>query len=600
MSGRLRAILAGARPAARRASRSHPKLLPFVKKQRRARARAGARVDWGTAEALAFGSLLLEASRSGSPARTPAAARSPSATPSSTTRAPSSAYVPAQHLAAGRRPLRGLRQPALRGGGAGLRVRLLGRRPRGARHVGGAVRRLRQRRPGHHRPVPRLRRDKWGQPVGLVLLLPHGYEGQGPEHSSARIERFLQLCAEDNMQVAYPSTPAHYFHLLRRQARDRDREAARRVHAEEPAAPSRAASRRSTTSPTAASSRCSTTPTSTRGMVRRVVLCTGKVYYDLLKAREDARRARRRDRPPRAALPVPGAELAPGARALPRRAPSSSGARRSRRTWAPGASSASASSRRRRRRRAPAALRRAAGLERLAGAGHAQRAHLARAGGARRRRRSAASPALRCGRRPEAAQPAADVGVAGRGHGVARLRLAPGWRRWGRSTSPRTITRPQRRRVRPPALAAGLQVHSSRRKASARRGGRDETLNTAALAVALTLRAVSRLGMRHGSRLRADRGLPVRVGADKEHALRPRSPHAIPPAMPRAARAADHVGRGLFVARCCESRRRPGRPEALPACRWALQVSERVHRTMTEGESRRAALGVLVVGPRCG
>ena len=98
-------------------------------------------------------------------------------------------------------------------------------------------------------------RAKWGTDSGVVLLLPHGYEGQGPEHSSARLERFLQLCAEGNMTVAYCSTPAQYFHLLRRQALRRNRRPLDLDAAEVAAAPPGGGVERWPTSRAAASSR---------------------------------------------------------------------------------------------------------------------------------------------------------------------------------------------------------------------------------------------------------------------------------------------------------------------------------------------------------
>ena len=133
--------------------------------------------------------------------------------------------------------------------------------------------------------------SKWGQRSRLTLLLPHGYEGQGPEHSSARLERFLQLCAEDNMRVVYPTTPAQYFHLLRLQAFS---EPERPLVVMSPKSLLRHPRAKSAVRDLAEGGfqRVIADP-SIQGAedaerVRRLVLCTGKVYYDLAGAEERA------------------------------------------------------------------------------------------------------------------------------------------------------------------------------------------------------------------------------------------------------------------------------------------------------------------------
>jgi 2-oxoglutarate dehydrogenase E1 component len=125
-------------------------------------------------------------------------------------------------------------------------------------------------------------RAKWGQDSGVVLLLPHGYEGQGPEHSSARLERFLQLCAEGNLRVAYPSTSAQYFHILRRQARLPIK---RPLVLMQPKSMLRLAAANSRLEDL---SRGRFLPVlddpqvASREEVTRLVFCTGKLYYELV------------------------------------------------------------------------------------------------------------------------------------------------------------------------------------------------------------------------------------------------------------------------------------------------------------------------------
>ena len=128
--------------------------------------------------------------------------------------------------------------------------------------------------------------DKWGQSNSLVLLLPHGFEGQGPEHSSARIERFLQSCAEDNIQVCNATTAAQYFHLLRRQVR---RDVRKPLVLFTPKAPLRMKESRSSIDDltTGSFEEVLDDPGVTdRDAVRRLVFCSGKVAWDAMAERD--------------------------------------------------------------------------------------------------------------------------------------------------------------------------------------------------------------------------------------------------------------------------------------------------------------------------
>jgi 2-oxoglutarate dehydrogenase E1 component len=129
--------------------------------------------------------------------------------------------------------------------------------------------------------------SKWQRPSGIVLLLPHGYEGQGPEHSSARIERFLQACAEDNIQVINPTTPAQYFHALRRQMK---RDFVKPLVIATPKSLLRAdyaASREEDFTSGQFEEILASPKVGSANKIKRVILCSGKVYYDLLNYRTE-------------------------------------------------------------------------------------------------------------------------------------------------------------------------------------------------------------------------------------------------------------------------------------------------------------------------
>ncbi len=145
---------------------------------------------------------------------------------------------------------------------------------------------------------------KWERFCGLTMFLPHGYEGQGPEHSSARPERFLQLCAEQNIQVCVPSTPAQMFHMLRRQMLRSLRKPLIVMTPKSLLRHELSVSALSDLVNGSFSPIIDEIEAPDPAAIRRIVCCSGKVYFDLLRARRSAGSEGCRAGARRAAVPV--------------------------------------------------------------------------------------------------------------------------------------------------------------------------------------------------------------------------------------------------------------------------------------------------------
>ncbi len=249
---------------------------------------SGGGIDWGTAEALAFGSLLIEGHRvrlSGEDCNRGTFSHRHASWIDQQTE---ERYVPLNHIRDRQEMIEIIDSPLSEYGALGFEYGYAMAEP------GALV--LWEAQFGDFANGAQVIIDqfiaagesKWLRMSGLVLLLPHGYEGQGPEHSSARLERFLQCCAEDNIQVVNCTTPANYFHVLRRQLHRSFRKPLIVMAPKSLLRHKAAVSRLSDLATGSHFHRvlyCDELP-SEPDDARQVVLCSGKVYYDLLEERK--------------------------------------------------------------------------------------------------------------------------------------------------------------------------------------------------------------------------------------------------------------------------------------------------------------------------
>lgn len=246
-------------------------------------------LDWGAAEAAALGSLLLEGHRvrfTGQDCQRGTFSHRHALVRDAETGYP---YVPLQHLSPRQAPLELHNSPLAEGGPLGFEYGYSLEWPDGLV--------IWEAQFGDFANTAQViidqfissGEDKWNLWSGMVMLLPHGFEGQGPEHSSARLERYLQLAAEDNIQITNPTTPAQYFHLLRRQIVRAWRKPLVVMSPKSLLRHPKVVCSLDDLA-TGRFHRILGDARADTGSVKRILACTGKVYYDLVAARDEAER----------------------------------------------------------------------------------------------------------------------------------------------------------------------------------------------------------------------------------------------------------------------------------------------------------------------